>query len=136
MLGTLAYSNAKKLEKRVDLLEASYPIIRDGLVMWLDARAQKGLMSKGYDKNVWLDLSHTGNDGQLRNFNHDGVSGWNEGLNFCIDCGAGCHGCAEPTFYKEVTPLYADSTGLAKEKKAEALLAKSGRKKTKIIKEA
>ena len=82
MLGTLAYSNAKKLEKRVDLLEASYPIIRDGLVMWLDARAQKGLMSKGYDKNVWLDLSHTGNDGQLQNFNYDGVSGWNEGLNF------------------------------------------------------
>lgn len=82
MLGILAYSNAKKLEKRVDLLEASYPIIRNGLVMWLDARAQKGFMSKGYDKNLWLDLSHTGNDGQLQNFNYDGVSGWNEGLNF------------------------------------------------------
>jgi hydrogenase small subunit len=31
---------------------------------------------------------------------------WNDGQNFCIDCGAGCKGCAEPTFYGGMTPLY------------------------------
>lgn len=36
------------------------------------------------------------------------VRRWNDGLNFCIDCGAGCKGCAEPGFYAETTPLYAD----------------------------
>ncbi len=35
------------------------------------------------------------------------VRRWNDGLNFCIDCGAGCMGCAEPAFYGEMTPLYA-----------------------------
>ncbi len=33
---------------------------------------------------------------------------WNYGQNFCIDCGAGCKGCAEPTFYAGMTPLYAE----------------------------
>ncbi len=31
---------------------------------------------------------------------------WNDGTNFCIDCGAGCQGCAEPDFYAGMTPLY------------------------------
>lgn len=31
---------------------------------------------------------------------------WNDGINFCIDCGAVCMGCAEPGFYAEMTPLY------------------------------
>jgi hydrogenase small subunit len=31
---------------------------------------------------------------------------WNDGTNFCIDCGAGCQGCSEPYFYAGVTPLY------------------------------
>jgi hydrogenase small subunit len=31
---------------------------------------------------------------------------WNDGINFCIDCGAPCQGCAEPGFYAEMTPLY------------------------------
>ncbi|MCX5866286.1 MAG: hydrogenase small subunit [Proteobacteria bacterium] len=31
---------------------------------------------------------------------------WNDGLNFCIDCGAGCQGCSDPTFYSKMTPLY------------------------------
>lgn len=31
---------------------------------------------------------------------------WNDGINFCIDCGAGCQGCAEPDFYAGMTPLY------------------------------
>ncbi len=31
---------------------------------------------------------------------------WNDGINFCIDCGAGCMGCAEPGFYDEMSPLY------------------------------
>jgi hydrogenase small subunit len=34
------------------------------------------------------------------------VRRWNDGLNFCIDCGAGCMGCAEPDFYAGMTPLY------------------------------
>jgi len=35
---------------------------------------------------------------------------WNDGLNSCIDCGAGCQGCAEPDFYAGMAPLYtADS---------------------------
>lgn len=34
------------------------------------------------------------------------VRRWNEGLNFCIDCGAGCMGCAEPDFYAGMSPLY------------------------------
>jgi hydrogenase small subunit len=31
---------------------------------------------------------------------------WNDRTNFCIDCGAGCHGCAEPTFYAKMSPLF------------------------------
>lgn len=34
------------------------------------------------------------------------VRRWNEGVNFCIDCGAPCQGCAEPGFYAGMTPLY------------------------------
>ena len=34
------------------------------------------------------------------------VTRWNGGINFCIDCGAGCMGCAEPEFYAGMTPLY------------------------------
>lgn len=34
------------------------------------------------------------------------VRRWNDGLNFCIDCGAGCMGCAEPEFYAGMSPLY------------------------------
>ncbi|MBN2489263.1 MAG: hydrogenase small subunit [Planctomycetes bacterium] len=31
---------------------------------------------------------------------------WDDGINFCIDCGAGCMGCAEPGFYDEMSPLF------------------------------
>jgi hydrogenase small subunit len=31
---------------------------------------------------------------------------WNDGINFCIDCGAVCMGCADPGFYAGMTPLY------------------------------
>lgn len=31
---------------------------------------------------------------------------WNDGINFCIDCGAGCQGCAEPDFYAGMSPLF------------------------------
>ncbi|MBW2036182.1 MAG: hydrogenase small subunit [Deltaproteobacteria bacterium] len=31
---------------------------------------------------------------------------WNDGLNFCIDAGAPCQGCAEPDFYAGMSPLY------------------------------
>lgn len=34
------------------------------------------------------------------------VRRWNDGINFCIDCGAPCQGCAEPGFYADMTPLY------------------------------
>ncbi len=34
------------------------------------------------------------------------VRRWNNGINFCIDCGAVCMGCAEPGFYAQMTPLY------------------------------
>ena len=36
------------------------------------------------------------------------VRRWNNGINFCIDCGAPCQGCAEPGFYGEMSPLYAE----------------------------
>lgn len=32
---------------------------------------------------------------------------WNDGINFCIDCGAPCQGCSEPGFYAQKSPLYA-----------------------------
>jgi hydrogenase small subunit len=31
---------------------------------------------------------------------------WNDGINFCIDCGGVCMGCAEPGFYDQMSPLY------------------------------
>jgi hydrogenase small subunit len=34
------------------------------------------------------------------------VRRWNDGQNFCIDCGAGCMGCSEPDFYEGMSPLY------------------------------
>jgi hydrogenase small subunit len=45
------------------------------------------------------------------------VRRWNDGLNFCIDCGAGCRGCAEPKFYMGMSPLYVDTSNLLKEVK-------------------
>jgi hydrogenase small subunit len=34
------------------------------------------------------------------------VRRWNDGQNYCIDCGAGCKGCAEPIFYLGMEPLF------------------------------
>ncbi|OFY44461.1 MAG: hypothetical protein A2Z69_01525 [Bacteroidetes bacterium RBG_13_44_24] len=34
------------------------------------------------------------------------VRRWNDGINFCIDCGSPCQGCAEPGFYADMSPLY------------------------------
>ena len=34
------------------------------------------------------------------------VRRWNDGQNYCVDCGAGCMGCAEPDFYDGMSPLY------------------------------
>lgn len=31
---------------------------------------------------------------------------WNSKVNWCVGANAPCHGCAEPTFYKDLTPLY------------------------------
>jgi len=33
------------------------------------------------------------------------VRRWNQGINYCNDCGAGCQGCGEPGFYGQMTPL-------------------------------
>lgn len=61
------------------------------------------------------------------------VRRWNDGLNFCIDCGAGCRGCAEPTFYAGMTPLYSDPFGYAEKIKQEAL--ERARKRKEVRKE-
>lgn len=31
---------------------------------------------------------------------------WNSKVNWCVGANAPCHGCAEPTFYKDLSPLY------------------------------
>ena len=31
---------------------------------------------------------------------------WNSKVNWCVGSNAPCHGCAEPTFYEEIAPLY------------------------------
>jgi len=31
---------------------------------------------------------------------------WNDGMNFCLDCGGVCQACGDPAFYDKVTPLY------------------------------
>ncbi|MDY6796567.1 MAG: hydrogenase small subunit [Actinomycetota bacterium] len=31
---------------------------------------------------------------------------WNSARNWCVGANAPCHGCAEPTFYKDLSPLY------------------------------
>ncbi|MEW6585051.1 MAG: hydrogenase small subunit [Nitrospirota bacterium] len=31
---------------------------------------------------------------------------WNDGINFCLDCGGLCQACGEPDFYDKLTPLY------------------------------
>ena len=59
------------------------------------------------------------------------VRRWNDGLNFCIDCGAGCRGCAEPTFYAGMSPLYSDPTGVADKLREEAKQRAKKRKEVK-----
>ncbi len=34
------------------------------------------------------------------------VRRWNSKVNWCVGANAPCHGCAEPTFYKQLSPLY------------------------------
>jgi hydrogenase small subunit len=31
---------------------------------------------------------------------------WNGGMNWCVECGTGCHGCVEPDYPDRVAPLY------------------------------
>ncbi len=38
---------------------------------------------------------------------------WNDGINWCIECGAGCHGCAEPAFYAGMSPLFQQTRDIA-----------------------
>ncbi len=42
------------------------------------------------------------------------VRRWNDGINFCIDCGAVCMGCAEPGFYAQMSPLYSAESEISK----------------------
>lgn len=42
------------------------------------------------------------------------VRRWNAGINFCIDCGAVCMGCAEPGFYAQMSPLYSEEGEISK----------------------
>ena len=63
------------------------------------------------------------------------VRRWNDGLNFCIDCGAGCMGCAEPTFYSEMSPLYADNSSRVDEIKERTRLGSAKSSKNKLRKE-
>lgn len=42
------------------------------------------------------------------------VRRWNDGINFCIDCGAVCMGCAEPGFYAQMSPLYSEESEISK----------------------
>jgi len=39
-------------------------------------------------------------------FSDCAIRRWNNGINFCIDCGGVCQACSEPIFYAQVTPLY------------------------------
>ncbi len=39
---------------------------------------------------------------------------WNEGINFCIDCGAPCMGCGQPEFYQDMSPLYTAESEISK----------------------
>jgi len=55
------------------------------------------------------------------------VNRWNDGLNFCIDCGAGCRGCAEPSFYSDVSPLYATDASRIEDMKKRIRLSSAQR---------
>lgn len=39
---------------------------------------------------------------------------WNDGINFCIDCGSVCMGCAQPEFYEDMSPLYTAESEISK----------------------
>lgn len=39
---------------------------------------------------------------------------WNDGINFCLDCGGLCQACGEPSFYEQVAPLYTAEGELSK----------------------
>jgi hydrogenase small subunit len=39
---------------------------------------------------------------------------WNDGINFCIDCGAPCMGCSQPEFYQDMSPLYTAESEISK----------------------
>jgi hydrogenase small subunit len=39
---------------------------------------------------------------------------WNDGINFCIDCGAVCMGCSQPEFYGDMAPLYTAESEVSK----------------------
>ena len=39
---------------------------------------------------------------------------WNDGINFCIDCGSVCMGCSQPEFYGDMSPLYTAESEISK----------------------
>lgn len=40
-----------------------------------------------------------------------GIRRWNDGINFCLDCGGLCQACGEPDFYDKIEPLYRADSG-------------------------
>jgi len=58
-------------------------------------------------------LLHKGCKGTLTNSDCP-IRRWNDGISFCIDCGAPCMGCAQPEFYQEMSPLYTAESIISK----------------------
>ncbi|MEW6569838.1 MAG: hydrogenase small subunit [Nitrospirota bacterium] len=43
-----------------------------------------------------------------------GIRRWNDGINFCLDCGGLCQACGDPVFYDKVAPLYTAESEISK----------------------
>ncbi len=64
------------------------------------------------EQREWC-LAKKGCKGPLANSDCS-IRRWNDGINFCIDCGAPCMGCSEPEFYAEMSPLYTAESEMSK----------------------
>lgn len=58
-------------------------------------------------------MLHKGCKGTMTNSDCP-IRRWNDGISFCIDCGAPCMGCAQPEFYQEMSPLYTAESIISK----------------------
>ncbi len=110
LAGTVLYFLATG--KAPELDEIGRPVIYFGQSIHDNCR-RRGYFDAGKFLKDWNDpkqkdwcLLEKGCKGPMTNSDCS-VRRWNEGTNFCIDCGAPCQGCAEPGFYADMTPLYA-----------------------------